>query len=340
MNTTKKKSKPKNDDGRPKRGSLGPSSIFSQQYATNKALKIDHAKQLQKNQHAINAQHIWGKLKPNERRLVLGYAKSKGWSGPDTVAESSTVPPDLLYEDLTAGKKLVKREEAKIRQFAPDLIRRHGRLKRADIIKRTERSTAQKSPSIKASVKKLMMLARQIAGKKLDDAMVQMRFSKKKAAKDILRHLKYAKNKAVAEQQMGLQLPAKGVWQAERAEKEVRGPPGADVPQVKSEAVGKQDIQLIDNGEPSRVEESRFTEEQAGKEQQKTVVVYDRDGKKRYIDDKSAIYIDQAWVGRTKWEYGTDFRARGKAHRLYKPFCSKSTVFYVSSGEEQVSSPV
>jgi ribosomal protein L22 len=73
-------------------------------------------------------------------------------------------------------------------------IRRRGRLTRTETLLRTERSSLSKSHFFKTSVKKLMMLARQIAGKDLDEAMLQMRFSKKKAAREVLAHLKHAKN--------------------------------------------------------------------------------------------------------------------------------------------------
>lgn len=284
-------------------------------------------------QNSINGQHIWSKLDPNARRLVLGYARSKGWSGPDSSALSNTVPSDLPYEDLTAGKKQIKREEAKIRQFAPALIRRHGRLRRGEIIKRTERSTAQKSPSIKTSVKKLMMLARQVAGKKLDDAMVQMRFSKKKAAKDVLRHLRYAKNKAIAEQQMGLQLPSKAVWLAERAEKEIQQPGTGIMSKTEDQVQVEHKQTEMPDTKTLPLESRHSPDAELDQVQQNTVVVHDRKGKKRYVNDRSAIYIDQAWVGRTKWEYGLDIRARGKSHRLYKPFTSQYLYFFPLSAD-------
>ncbi|KAI2792866.1 hypothetical protein POX_b02909 [Penicillium oxalicum] len=75
-------------------------------------------------------------------------------------------------------------------------------------IKRTERESMSKSHWFKTSVKKLNPLARQIAGKPLDEAILQMRFSKKKAAKDVLDHLEHAKNVAMVRAGMGLGLPS------------------------------------------------------------------------------------------------------------------------------------
>ncbi|QSL65872.1 hypothetical protein MERGE_000151 [Pneumocystis wakefieldiae] len=54
-----------------------------------------------------------------------------------------------------------------------------------------------KSPSIKTSLKKLTKISRQIAGKKLEDAIIQMDFSKKKAARDVAKTLRNARTRAI-----------------------------------------------------------------------------------------------------------------------------------------------
>jgi len=53
-------------------------------------------------------------------------------------------------------------------------------------------------------MKKLNPLARQIAGKPIEEAIVQMQYSKKKAAIGIHNHLIEARNRAVVERGMGL----------------------------------------------------------------------------------------------------------------------------------------
>jgi ribosomal protein L22 len=83
-------------------------------------------------------------------------------------------------------------------------IRKRGRLTKQEIITATERESLVKSHWFKTSVKKLTPLARQIAGKNIDEAILQMRFSKKKVAKDVLEHLKLAKNTAIVRYGMGL----------------------------------------------------------------------------------------------------------------------------------------
>lgn len=80
--------------------------------------------------------------------------------------------------------------------------RRRGRLTKKERILQTEKAHTAKSHFFKTSLKKLGPLARQIAGKNIDDAIVQMRFSVKKAAGDVLGHLNQARNEAVLKRAM------------------------------------------------------------------------------------------------------------------------------------------
>lgn len=90
-------------------------------------------------------------------------------------------------------KKIINRE-----------IKKGGRISKQVQIQRTERESSSKSHWFKTSVKKLGPLARQIAGKNIDEAILQMRFSKKKAAQDVRGHLEHAKNVAIVRAGMGL----------------------------------------------------------------------------------------------------------------------------------------
>lgn len=80
--------------------------------------------------------------------------------------------------------------------------RRRGRLTKKEHIMQTEKAHTAKSHFFKTSLKKLGPIARQIAGKNIDDAIVQMRFSLKKAARDVLGHLNQAKNEAILKRSM------------------------------------------------------------------------------------------------------------------------------------------
>ncbi|TVY59353.1 hypothetical protein LSUE1_G009507, partial [Lachnellula suecica] len=81
-------------------------------------------------------------------------------------------------------------------------IHKRGRMTRAQALKKAERVSLSKSHDFRTSVKKLVPLARQIAGKTVEDAIIQMRFSKKKAAKEVKEHLEHAKNEAIVRRGM------------------------------------------------------------------------------------------------------------------------------------------
>ncbi|RVX75343.1 hypothetical protein B0A52_00696 [Exophiala mesophila] len=83
-------------------------------------------------------------------------------------------------------------------------IRRRGRPTKEMEIARTEKTHLSKSHFFKTSMKKLAPLARQIAGKSLDEAILQMRFSGKKVAKDVKEHLLQARYEAITSRGMGL----------------------------------------------------------------------------------------------------------------------------------------
>ncbi len=83
-------------------------------------------------------------------------------------------------------------------------IRKGPKLTKVQRLKRTERESLSKSHWMKTSVKKLVMLARQIAGRPVEEALVQMRFSKKKVAREVYDHLEHARNEAIVRRGMGL----------------------------------------------------------------------------------------------------------------------------------------
>ncbi|CAN8106066.1 unnamed protein product [Discula destructiva] len=79
-----------------------------------------------------------------------------------------------------------------------------GKETREERLRRTEREVLSKSTWLATSTKKLMHLARQVSGKPLEEARTQMKFSKKKFAKEVLYELNLARDKAVVERGMGL----------------------------------------------------------------------------------------------------------------------------------------
>lgn len=90
------------------------------------------------------------------------------------------------------------------RKAVMQMVRRGGRESRAEIIRRTEREMRYRSPFLPTSVKKLMHVARQVADKNVDDALVQMQYSKKKISREVAHFLRLAVDRAVVEHGMGL----------------------------------------------------------------------------------------------------------------------------------------
>ena len=84
------------------------------------------------------------------------------------------------------------------------MVRHNGRLTKGDQIKMSERELLHKSEFMPTSVKKLVMLARQIQGKTVDDAILQMQWSKKKFSAEVRYYLEEARDLAIAERGMGL----------------------------------------------------------------------------------------------------------------------------------------
>lgn len=84
------------------------------------------------------------------------------------------------------------------------MVRNSGRLTKEQRVKMTERELLHRSEFLPTSVKKLVMLSRQIAGKTVDDAILQMKWSKKKMSAEIRYYLEEARDLAIAERGMGL----------------------------------------------------------------------------------------------------------------------------------------
>lgn len=212
--------------------------------------------------------------------------RKPGQAQRDTTRTSARDPTVLA---AALDPKPESRRRWQRRQIIRD-VRTRDQLTKAQRIARTERESLCKSQFYKTSVKKLMPLARQIAGKPIEEAIIQMRFSKKRVAKDVKKHLEYARDEAIVKRGMGLGM--------------VR--PEADTA-VELEASGG--VSGKSNGQD---------------QQWPGMVVEDKKGKRRWVADKSSIYVDEAWVGRGP--YGTDYdiRAFGRANLLRPPETSKS----------------
>jgi ribosomal protein L22 len=225
-------------------------------------------------------------------RLAETYLKRK--PTPPKLAQGGLGKSSIFEDEEAAGKKLEGEDyEKSLREVLPRdpatmraaldpnpearilwqrkmvirEVRKRGRMTRKQLIKRQEREMISKSHSFKTSVKKLVPLAKQITGKTVEDAIVQMRFSVKKAARDVKEHLEHAKNEAIVRRGMAL----------------------------------------------GKLEDSDFT----------PLHIQTKDKKTVRVNDPTTLYIEQAWVGRSRYGKSLDHRARGKVHIMKNPTTSK-----------------
>jgi ribosomal protein L22 len=245
----------------PKPGDLSASSIFED----------DRRAQQQAEQY---------EQKPEE--AADGMVKVGGQDR-DPVNMRRVLDPDPQARERWERKKVIQ------------MVRKGGRLTNQQVLKRTEREHLLRSHNMKTSVKKLGMVARQIAGKTIDDAITQMRFSKKKVAQDVLKQLQYARDEAIVMRGMGLG----GV--------EASGAP----------AVNDASTAISGVAAASPVTTSLTKDAKAG-----PVQIQLKDGKRHTVTDSSNIYIDQAWVGRGPFGQLPDYRARGRVFIMRTPWTS------------------
>ncbi|CAK7265968.1 39S ribosomal protein L22, mitochondrial [Sporothrix epigloea] len=130
------------------------------------------------------------------------------------VSNRNELGTSLLQSDLQRAldpdpRSRVRWERKMVMRHVGRMLDPRGAETRAERLTRTERTLLHKSMPIPTSTKKLVHLARQISGKTLEDALVQMKFSRKKMAKEVLWHLEEARDMAVVERGMGLGRVAK-----------------------------------------------------------------------------------------------------------------------------------
>lgn len=153
------------------RGSLGSGSIFD-----------DEPDPLQKTKQRM----------PQRKKKTAQDGEGKG--------QELEVPPLEERSMANMDRTLNPNPEARdrwLRKKVIQAVQRRGKLTREEQLMRTERTSVSKSHYFKTSVKKLGPLAQQIAGKNIDDAVLQMRFSVKQAAIDVRQFLEQARNEAI-----------------------------------------------------------------------------------------------------------------------------------------------
>lgn len=170
-------------------------------------------------------------------------------------------------------------------------VSKHGRMSKAAKIARTERSSLYKSNFLPTSVKKMTKILNQIQGKTVSEALVQLRFSPKKIARDIYKGLIIAQDEAIVARGMGLgDMNALKRWTEQRNEV---ASTLADLNEKTPKAKGANEVIELKNG------------------------------KKKLVKDATEIYIDQAWCGRGESWKSPEFRARGRVNMLTHRTTSK-----------------
>lgn len=90
------------------------------------------------------------------------------------------------------------------RKKVMQMVRNGNKMTKEQKIKLVEKDHVFKSDNMETSTKKLVHLAHQIAGKTVEDAITQMRFTKKKTGKQLVYWLELARDEAIARRGMGL----------------------------------------------------------------------------------------------------------------------------------------
>jgi ribosomal protein L22 len=226
------------------------------------------------------------------------------------------------YSDRLAASKLDpdpsgrKRLE---RKLVIRSIRRRGRLTKDQTLARTERQLLWQSQMLPTSVKKLTRLMHMIQGKTIEEAMVQLRFSAKKVAVDVIKGLQIARDEAIAGRGMGLgfTLPSPQPTSTTTIAKETDA---ALDESAETEAAEEEGNRKAKGPRVSKREQEELllldgTRIRPKIGEPKTIEL--RNGKHMKVYDPTALYIDQAWVGRGPQTQEPEFRARGKVNLLY-----------------------
>ncbi|RYC58292.1 hypothetical protein CHU98_g7925 [Xylaria longipes] len=126
-----------------------------------------------------------GEQRKNKTKSIYGASKMKEHM-------EMALNPDPRWKVRYQRKKIMQ------------MVRTNGKLSKQEQLKLTEKDSTSKSEELPTSIKKLGALSRQIAGKTVDDAITQMRYSKKRAAREVLYQLEEARAAAIAAHGMGM----------------------------------------------------------------------------------------------------------------------------------------
>ncbi|KXH66085.1 hypothetical protein CSAL01_10777 [Colletotrichum salicis] len=142
---------------------------------------------------------------------VVADAK-KGGSQAQAAQASVKTPETMAWRLDPDPRSRLRWERKKVIQ----MVHKNGHVTRDERIAQTEKKLSHKSPFLETSVKKLVHLARQIQGKSLEEAVLQMSYSKKKMAAEVKYQLEEARDLAVVTRRMGIVRSTKDFTGKER----------------------------------------------------------------------------------------------------------------------------
>lgn len=178
-------------------------------------------------------------------------------------------------------------------------VRQRGRLTKAVKLARAERLSLSRSHFFKTSMKKLAPLARQIAGKPIDEAILQMRFSKKKVAKEVREHLIQAKHEAIVARGMGLGH-LEETQQLSKPNSTPATPESFSLTTVQAPEASPPTPTLIPSPKPHYLPGTTIPSNPA-------------------LRPPTSIYISQAWINRGPYGESPDYRAFGRMNIMRPP---------------------
>ncbi|KAF1948983.1 ribosomal protein L22 [Byssothecium circinans] len=188
-------------------------------------------------------------------------------------------------------------------------VLKNGRVTKAIKLARTERESTYQSPFLPTSVKKLTRIMHLIAGKTVEEALIQLRFSPKRIARDVRKGLMIARDEAIAKRGMGL-----GGAQATLDALEARKAREVELDALEAEYPALEEDDIDEEGFEPYLADGTRRQERPNKD--KGTLIELKNGSRKRVLDETEMYIDQAWVGRGEKGVSPEFRARGRVNML------------------------
>jgi len=214
-------------------------------------------------------------------------------------------------------------------------VSRQQRVTKAIKLARTERQLLYRSQDLPTSTKKLTRIMHLIAGKSVEEALVQLRFSQKRIARDVLKGLQIARDEAIAERGMGLGPSSSPISRRrQNVYRNKLAQIAADEAKTKAEEAGKDEEEVLKSAQKAKQKVLSQKEQSSDPYMadgsnirawpKSGQLVELKNGSKKRVHDPTEMYIDQAWVGKGDETKSPEFRARGRINMLTHRSSSRS----------------